>query len=568
MKIELNNQDNELNFKIDQAQYQKLSMRDWRVLLANEVDVYVYNNSYIAKRFDDIQYEFCSLKEAQEILEDNIYALLKYKYFPLQNDNIDKLITKIVKSFNENIKTTLIKISFEWEQTTNNKIIKDIPINCIAFRNGVYDFKNNKWLFKIYKQPLDNIQNVRYAYDKDYIILWYIDIDFQSLDIDINKTDSLELKNMFYKTTSELDNLAFNLVYNMSFNDNNEFSIQKFEHLCQILGFTLSTQFIQSFVMFIGNGSNGKNSLLDGCFSSKLIPKPASISLDSIEEDKFVTGALENKYHNFFLESTGKTYHRTEMLKALTGSTQHSIERKGENKRTGYINVKHIFSGNDREKIKFGDSTNGFIRRINLYEVFYSWDSRGDYLKLGKYLKTNISPDLRELKFNIINTITYIYLGMWGMSKATKNFTEPFYFGYNDYNIKYENIDSTIRKTLSTFSIEDVIKMILKSESEVSFFIDGKRLYMHKMFKLFFKLNEEDNWKNCVNNEELLIEFLEDKDVYINLNKLREYVGSSFNQTTFNQEVIKYSKQTPTSYYNNQKYVKIKFIGRRIKFTK
>lgn len=558
-----------LSQKIDQSYYMNFTMKDWRELLSREVNVYVYNNSYVAKRFDSINYEFCGVKEATEILQDNLYALLKYKYFPYQDDNIDKLINKIVKTFTENLKTTLIKISFEWEQKTENKVIKELPISCVAFKNGVYDFDKNKWLFKICSQPLQTIQNTYYTYNNNYLILWYINIDFEDLSLDVKNLSSKDIKELFYKTTGELNNLAFNLIYNMSFNEDNVFSLNKFEHLCEILGYTLSSQFIQNFVLFIGTGSNGKNSLLDGCLSAHLYPRATSISLDSIEEDRFITGALENRYHNFFLESTGKTYYKTEMLKQLTGSTMQSVERKGENKRSGYINVKNIFSANNRDKIKFGDSTKGFLRRINLYEVFYQWDSKGDYLKLGNYLKTNISPDLRELKQNNINTITYIYLGMWGLCQATGGFKEPFYFTYNDYNTKYENINGEVKKLLTGFTIEDIIKIILQDGSESAFYVDGKRLYMHPQFKRLFRIDKDESWKKCVNDEELLIEFLEDKNVWINLNQLKSISSlSKMTQAVFNSEVLKYTKSNPQSYFNNQKYVELTLIGRRVKFKK
>ena len=59
--------------------------------------------------------------------------------------------------------------------------------------------------------------------------------------------------------------------------------------------------------MLIGSGQNGKNSLFDGCFSNRVIPRPAANDLDAIEGDRFITGALENKAHNIFLETSAKT---------------------------------------------------------------------------------------------------------------------------------------------------------------------------------------------------------------------------------------------------------------------
>ena len=557
--------DKKLSERFEQSHYVNLPLNEWRNILSKEVDVYVYNTSYIAKRFDSISYEFCELEEAQSICKDNLYALLRFKYFLMLDNDIDKLIEKIVTDFIKNLKTTLIKISFEWEGLTTNLIIKDIPIYCVAFRNGVYDFKNNKWLFEIYDIPLQTIENHYYKYNSNYIILWYIDIYFEPYKNFNLNWSSEQVVNYFTKVNATL---ASKLIYNMSFNEYSKFSLSKFEHLTQILGYTIASVFIQNFIIFIGTGSNGKNSLFDGCLSSHLFPKPASISLDDIEEDKFVTGSLNNRFHNFYLEADGKTYHKSKVLKQLTGSTQQSIERKGETVRTGYLNVKHIFSANAKDKIKFGDDSIGFIRRINLYEVFYQWDSRNRYLKEGEYFEVNFSPDLRELKNDINNTITYIYLGMYGILRATQGFTKPFDFKYNDYSIKYENINGKVKSFITQMSIEDLVKIILQDELGTFLYVDGTRIYTHKDFNSFFNLKKEDNWRNCVNNVQDLIEFLEDKDVYVNLNMLKELYAINPEQTqqAFNNEIKKFSKKEFKKYYNNQNYCEIKVIDHRIKF--
>lgn len=556
-----------LEGKVDQSYYLKYSMENWRKVLANEVDAYVYQNSYLIKRFDSIAYEFYDLKTAREVIEDNLYMLLRYKYFILQDDQVDKVIEKIVRNFLENLKTTLIKVTFDWENNLDHKVLKEIPQSCVAFQNGVYDFAKNEWLFKVYKTNLTHIQNTYYEYDKNYVILWYLNIEFDPLEIDITKISSEDLVELFHSTTKELNNYGFNLVYNMSFNEDNKFDMKKFQHLAEIMGFTLSTRFIQSFIMFIGTGSNGKNSLLDGCFSSHLRPKPINIDLDSIEEDKFITGALENRYHNFYLESNGKSYNRSKVIKQLTGSVDQTIEDKGKTKKTGYLNIKHIFSANERDDIKFGDTSHGFVRRINLYEVFYKWDSRGDYLKLGNYLKTNLSADLRELKRNLINTVSYIYIGMWGIAQATKNFTQPFNFTYNNYSIKYENIDSSVKRFMQNFTVEDLAKMIVRNGSETLLYCDDTRIYKLPRFNKFFNIKNEISWKTCVNDLDNFITFFEDKNLWININQLKEYSGLiTLSQVVFTQEALKFCKTQPKSYYNNQKYIPISIIGRRVKF--
>ena len=152
--------------------------------------------------------------------------------------------------------------------------------------------------------------------------------------------------------------------------------------------------------MLIGAGQNGKNSLFDGCFTNRVVPIPASNDLESIENDRFITGALENKAHNIFLESTtvAKTYAESKVIKALTGSMYQTVESKGIQKYSGIINCKYIFAANDQDKLKFGDTTVGFRRRINMFEIFYQWDKEKRFLSRGDYYDTTFSDSLSELK--------------------------------------------------------------------------------------------------------------------------------------------------------------------------
>ena len=114
---------------------------------------------------------------------DNLYALLRYKYFPRSTEEIDERIDKIVKSFIVNIKSTLIKVSFDTD--SNAKVVNLIPDYCIAFRNGVYNFKDHKWLFKYETIYLKHLNNIIYKYDENYVIQWYFNYDFEDLGIDI-----------------------------------------------------------------------------------------------------------------------------------------------------------------------------------------------------------------------------------------------------------------------------------------------------------------------------------------------------------------------------------------------
>ena len=247
---------------VDTTMYLKLPLTSWRPILAKECQVYVFNEAYLAKRFDQINYKFVGKNEAKEILIDNLYALLRFKYFPKSTDEIDDKIKEIVSSFSANLKTTLKKVSFDIDSDAEK--VSLLPSSCIAFRNGVYDFKLGKWKFMYDIINVSQLSNKIYTYDDAYIILWYINIDFEPLDLQISDMSIEEFIGFMKNYTKTNRNYCFELMYNMSHTYNDVFSIEMFKHLCQILGYVILQDFSQNFVLFVGSGQNGKNSLFDG----------------------------------------------------------------------------------------------------------------------------------------------------------------------------------------------------------------------------------------------------------------------------------------------------------------
>ena len=347
---------------VNTSMYSSYGLVDWQPLLAKECQVYVFNENYLAKRFDQINFQFCNKDVAKEILIDNLYALLRYKYFKKRTDDTETKIGNIVKAFVANLKTTLIKVSFD-KDTECNKV-KFLPDGCIAFRNGVYDFKEDEWLFQYDKIKIKDLNSTIYMYDQSYIINWFVNIDFIPIGIDINQFEAEELLGFLKDFDKDSKNYCFELMYNMAHDYEDKFDIEKFKHLCQILGYLCLQSFSQNFVLLIGSGQNGKNSLIDGCFTSRVIPQPANNDMEAIEDDRFVGATLENRAHNIYLETTPDVKTKSKNLKALTGSMYQTVEGKCENKHATIVNCKYMWAGNDQDKIKFSDNTVGFRRRI------------------------------------------------------------------------------------------------------------------------------------------------------------------------------------------------------------
>ncbi len=465
------------------------SFRTWRRALADDCCVYqLENGGFLAKRINQIAYSACDKSTAQDLLELNVRTLLFNKYFANITDEVESRINEVVKNCLTNITDMLKTVTYDRRNAQLNPkltLIRALPDGCIAFNNGVFDFRKNDWFFKYDRSVADNGLSI-VSYDLDYIIRYYINIAFEPLPLTFENFQTTEA---FLEACKAVDNvspnLCFRLVYNMSFDDLNKFSLDKFEHLCEILGYTCLNSFSQYFVIMFGSGQNGKNSLFDGCFSHAVIPTPVANDIDSIEEDRYITGSLETACHNIYLESEAKTYKCSKNLKMLTGSEVQTIEHKFVGKYPGIINCKYIFAGNERDDIKFGDTSNGFLRRVNIITIPYTYDTRKDFLKRGDYYDTTFSDDLRELKQDFLCTEMFIYLAMYGTVLGTNNYQHSFRFTHNEWEQQYLEIDDTLKQKLENIDVMlDIIEPACKSPEAM---LDFETVFYNDSRQRFYK---------------------------------------------------------------------------------
>lgn len=538
---------------------------EWRTILARECQVYVLGENYIAKRFDQINFKYVDEREAILVVTNNIYALLRTKYFPHQTDEIDDRIRDIVANFTRNIMTTLLKVSLV--QDPDMTQVSFLPDGCVAFKNGVYDFIHAKWLFKYTVIRMPEIGNKMFLYTNKYLIMWYMNFDFYPIeDLDISKMSVKDMVSLF-KTMCEYRetrSMCFELMYNIAHDENDAFSEERFMHLCEILGYLLLQSFCQQFVMLIGAGSNGKNSLFDGCFSTHVVPSITSNSLEDIEQDRFILGTLINKSHNIFLETSPEVHKESKMLKQITGSMYQTIEQKGVQKFSGIVNCKMMFSSNDQDNTKFSDTTTGFRRRINLFEIFYTWDPQKKFLKKGDYYDTTFSEDLRELKTNVINAIVFCYFGMFGMLHATNNMTKQFKFTVNDWKQSYSDVDIDMKNAIEKCGIVRIKKWLSyksKNDPEVQAFLydDKCRRLASSPLLASFGYSGFDGLMQLINDEDAAISFFNDNDMFISTKMLRSMINSDETTGRFNSALKKIYKTNSSNYkalYSNTNYIK------------
>lgn len=570
---------------------------DWIPILSKECQVYVYGSLYLAKRFDQVHYTFTHLDEAKEILRDNLYAILKFKYFPQITDEVLKRINEIVGAVTVNLKTFLRRVVFEGEQNVSGAVVrKRISKSCVAFSNGIYDFAKDEFVLKYNRIYVESINNTIVLYD-DYIVNWYFNFDFDPFPFKFSETSFEEFIDIMKQMDEAVgQNLCFELFYNMTHDENHKPSMPRMTHLSQILGYLIYPKFVQMFVMLLGSGQNGKNSLFDGCFSDKVVPKPVSNSIEEIETDRFITGSLEGACHNIYLETTPKAYTTLETLKGLTGTMEQTIQYKGINKYPGIINCRYLFAGNNRSQIRFSDVSNGFQRRMNLFEIYYTWSQDHRFMRHGDYYPADFSWDLHELKEDITNTMCFIYLAMYGVQSATKNFTRDFMFTFNEWSDAYSDIDLDLKEYFSDIvSVKDYFahlgdEVFLDLDHRKYAFYDDacdKKLWdcqeMKRLGVFSFEglvkyangtseiISINDDGEEVTYEENNMVLYLNSNDIFISLNylnaMLKLHTGKHRSQRDFN-EMFKKVFPNPKYSQNGKKdtCVKARLVQGRLRF--
>lgn len=556
----------------------EIPLSEWAVKVADEVSVYRLGEQYIAKSFDEIPYRLCSKEKAQDILEENLDALLTFKYFPKATDEETDRIREIKKYCVNRIASSLIKVKFS-EDGSNARLMRPLPSSCIAFNNGVYDFKADDWLFRYETTEIEGDGSKKLiSYSPDWRIMWYINRDFTPVTMAVDENGKFHAEEKEEKEgrvsplelsfeewidfMKDLDETRrsrfFELFWNMSYGADYRFSESKAEHLAEIFGFLVYPSFVQNFVFFVGDGSNGKDSMFDGFFREMIRPIPVANSVSSLEEDKFVIGSLVGASQNISSETETSVLRKSAVLKQVTGSQYQTIEEKGVDKYTGYLNCKFVFSANRKEQLKFGDSSVGFRRRINMYECFYQWDKAKRYLSLMKGTYDTGYNDLSELREGD-SLWEFFYTCMHGVSLATKGFTERFSFTENDFNAsEYAEEDETFRTTIEGLSVSQFrthVKMDLGDLDYMFVTEDGNSLYRDKGSKSHFAFMDyypKKSYREALidsltyndkateeNGQQPIGQYFLDNNIYVSIWALLEICDYHGTKTKFTQDLKK-----------------------------
>ena len=559
--------------KLDRNSNLTKSLSEWIPILANQVCVYRMGNQYLAKQFNNISYILCSKDDAKEIAKENIDALLKLRYFPNPTDEEYTRIKDIKSYFMDEIATSVIDITLNDDEDSKAMTMNKLPDSCIAFSNGVYDFRNDKWLFKYEKFSREYTKGENGSskeiiwYDPKWYIGWNFKRDFTPKGITFNEVNEMIVKDdlsddrisplslsfeEYIELLRQLDkkskNLFFELFWNMSHDENHKFSMQKAKHLAEVLGFMTMRSFSEYFVFLIGDGGNGKDSLFDAFFKGRIEPPLTTNSLKDIEEDRFVIASIAKAPMNIRSECEQGTITKSEMLKQLTGTDFQTIEEKGVNKYSGYINCKFIFSANNKEQLKFRDDSVGFTRRMNMYELFYQYDSEKSFLKKGDYYDTTYSSSMEFRDRDSDCLWSFYYMCMFGIKVATNNYTRPFGFKdeqgnkLNDYSSSYVDIDANVEEKMKKMTIGDLLIYGKINDDDNYILTDmGRTLAKDKDFKYWYDTpSKKQSIEKMLTDKDC--NYVNDHDLFISINALLKITGLNMTSNGFTSNMKKIYK--------------------------
>lgn len=194
----------------------------------------------------------------------------------------------------------------------------------------------------------------------------------------------------------------------------------------QIIGYMFYRAYpIQRAFMFVGEGANGKSTLLN-VFEKLLGNKNVShLSLQQIEYEKFSINALHTKYANIYADLSSQELKSTGRFKALTGGDTLEVEKKFGGTYALVNHAKLIFSCNQIPKT--GDDADAFFRRWIIIPF------RTTFIE-GKNARANVLNELitEEEKSGIFNkSIIFLlqllregkFIGDWNIEKMRETYT-------------------------------------------------------------------------------------------------------------------------------------------------
>lgn len=232
------------------------------------------------------------------------------------------------------------------EEGLGKLIVKLIPNLSMTKKREVKDYIKDK------------CNSIEESSDK-YICLANGILDIKTLQLqahtpEIITRNKINLNYYEHKQNEEIDTIMNNLAVN----DNEIIQL-----LYEMIGYCLYRGMpFQKVFMLVGNGANGKSTLLNMITRVLGEENVSHVDLKEISTNRFGKSELYMKLANIADDCSSSYLEDISTMKRLTGESYTSIEFKGQNSFSAKINTKMIMSYNTLPRIN--DTTNGLNRRL------------------------------------------------------------------------------------------------------------------------------------------------------------------------------------------------------------
>lgn len=248
--------------------------------------------------------------------------------------------------------------------------------------------------------------------DEKYICLENGILDIKDLKLKSHSTDIVtrnKIKFAYYK--QEKNDEIDTIMNNLAVNDQEVVTL-----LYEMIGYCLYRGMpFQKVFILVGNGANGKSTLLN--MITKLLGEEnvSHVDLKEIARNRFGKAELYGKLANIADDCSASYLDDTSVMKRITGESYTSIEFKNQNSFSAKINTKMILSYNTIPRMN--DTTDGLTRRLVIIPL-------NAVFKKGN---PNYDPFISEKLKKKENLEYVLYKSVQAISKVLENkeFTVP-----------------------------------------------------------------------------------------------------------------------------------------------
>jgi putative DNA primase/helicase len=159
------------------------------------------------------------------------------------------------------------------------------------------------------------------------------------------------------------------------------------ELIYELVGYlVVPDQSLQMAMMFLGEGANGKSTLLNLITDLLGRRNVSSVALHRLDEDRFSVAELEGKLANVFADLDARALNASSMFKSITGGDAVTGERKYANAFQFTPYARLLFSANEPPPTP--DSSDAFYRRWAIVPFERRFDPGKADRQLGRRLST------------------------------------------------------------------------------------------------------------------------------------------------------------------------------------